>query len=536
MKPKNFNYWRFVPVVALIALAGLTLHSALGGRPLGWLDDIPWVLIICFLLFFLLFVSIIDLLQKRHTLQRNYPLIGRFRWLSEFMRPFIHSYFIEGEKEGTPFDREQRALVYRRAKDIEGVEAFGSDVDFKAPRLEWVAHSISAVEPDFGVSGRMVGEAQCKKPYHISLFNISAMSYGALGSHAISALNLGAKLGGFAHNTGEGGISRYHRKYGGDLIWEIGSGYFGCRNKDGNFDREAFAAQAQDDQIKMIEIKLSQGAKPGHGGILPGVKVTEPIAEARGVPIGEDCISPPFHRAFSTPVEMMEFISELRDKSGGKPIGIKLCVGQPAEVFALAKAMAYTKMHPDFITVDGSEGGTGAAPVEFLNSIGSPLREGLVLVRDAITGVNLQDRVKIACAGKIVSGADICFNLALGASWCYSGRGFMFSLGCIQSKICHTNHCPTGVATTQRNRQRGLVVEDKARRVMRFQMNTVHAAQETAAAAGCATPYDLAARHIRRRCTDGEVRGFSRIYPRLEPGILLEDPAVRFMAEPGNGR
>ncbi|VAV92204.1 Ferredoxin-dependent glutamate synthase, partial [hydrothermal vent metagenome] len=418
--------------------------------------------------------GVFDLVQSSHALWRNYPVMGRARWIFEFMRPYIQQYLVEGETDGMPFHREQRSLVYRRAKNVQASEPFGSHVDFNEARYEWMNPSLAARQNNVDDFRVMIGGKDCQQPYHASVFNISAMSFGSLGSNAISALNKGAAKGGFYHDTGEGAISPYH-KLGGDLVWEIGSGYFGCRDEKGVFSDKKFEKNAKLDNVKMIEIKLSQGAKPGHGGILPGSKVTTEIAETRGVPLGETVVSPPYHTAFSTPVEMMHFIGKLRKLSGGKPIGFKLCIGHRWEFLALVKAMLKTGILPDFIVIDGAEGGTGAAPVEFQDHIGSPLRAGLVFARNALVGAGLKEQIKLGASGKIISAFNIATAMALGADFCNSGRGFMFALGCVQSLSCHTNHCPTGVATQDKLLQRGLVVTDKTERVYHFHRNTIRA-------------------------------------------------------------
>lgn len=506
---------RYLPFL-IIALAAAALSAlALLHAPWWWIAAAPFLLLTA--------LGIWDFVQPSHTLMRNYPVIARIRWLSESLRPFVQSYFVEGDTEGKPFSREERALVYRRSKNIEGVQPFGSELDFRAPDVEWLEHSIAA-RSGKGANVRLdIGGPQCAKPYSASIYNISAMSFGSLGARAVETLNLGAKLGGFAQDTGEGGISKYHRKHGGDLIWEIGSGYFGCRKRDGGFDPEAFRDRASSDQVKMIEIKLSQGAKPGHGGVLPGSKVTAEIAEARGVEIGEECVSPAAHTAFSTPAEMMEFIAQLRELSGGKPVGFKLCVGRRVELFALMKAMQSTGIQPDFIVVDGKEGGTGAAPAEFMDSVGSPLREGLIAVRDALIGSGYRDTVRIGAAGKVVTGVRFATNIALGADWCNSARGFMFSLGCVQSMLCDTNHCPTGITTHDPLRQRGLVVEDKAKRVAAFHKNTVQALVHMAAAAGCNHPHELRPEHVMRRVGPDRAISLRDLYPQVRSGQFWDD-------------
>ncbi len=466
-------------------------------------------------------IGTIDLIQTRHAVLRNYPLMAHIRFILEEIRPEIRQYFLESEKDGTPFSRDKRAIVYQRAKQALDKRPFGTHNDVYANGFEWLHHSIApkpvAQEP-FRI---VIGGPDCSKPYAASIFNISAMSFGALSSNAIRALNKGAKKGNFAHDTGEGGYSPYHRENGGDIIWEIGSGYFSCRNPDGTFSAEKFEQNAKSDQIKMVELKLSQGAKPGHGGVLPAAKVSAEIAATRGVPMGVDCISPSRHSAFSTPIEMMQFIATMRRLSGGKPAGFKLCIGHPWEFLAVCKAMLETEIYPDFIVVDGKEGGTGAAPLEFTDHIGMPLREGLNFVHNALVGINARHRVKIGASGKIVSAFDIARVMALGADWCNSARGFMFALGCIQSQSCHTDRCPTGVSTQDRVRQRALVVGDKFERVYNFQRATVEALAELVAAAGLNHPTEFAPAHFSRRVSADEVKSFAELYPPLEPGELL---------------
>ncbi len=476
--------------------------------------------------------GIYDVRQPKRSILRNYPIIGHFRFMLEFIRPEIRQYFIESDSEALPFSRSQRSLVYQRAKGDSDKRPFGTQLDVHAEGYEWMNHSVSPTHiasHDFRVwiggqpGTASSGQGGCTQPYHASIFNISAMSFGALSANAILALNAGAKRGGFAHDTGEGSISAHHRLHGGDLIWEVASGYFGCRNDDGTFNADKFTANARDPQVKMIELKLSQGAKPGHGGMLPGPKVTAEIAEARGVPVGVDCVSPASHSAFSTPIEMMHFIARLRELSGGKPTGFKLCIGHPWEWFAMVKAMLATGITPDFIVVDGAEGGTGAAPLEFTDHVGSPLQEGLLLVHNTLRGVGLRDRIKIGCAGKVVSAFDITRLMALGADWCNSARGFMFALGCLQAQTCHTGHCPTGVTTQDPIRQKALVVPDKAERVYNFHQMTLHALKELVQAAGVGHPSEITAHHIVRRSTDQKVKSLAQaILTQLPDRALLE--------------
>jgi len=473
-----------------------------------------------------------DLRQTRRAILRNYPVIGHMRFLLEFIRPEIRQYFIESDSEAAPFSRAQRSLVYQRAKAQPDNHPFGTHLDVSRQGYEWINHSMQpSVVPthDFRVwiggtpEAPSTSKSPCTQPYAASIFNISAMSFGALSANAILALNAGARHGGFAHDTGEGSISEHHRTHGGDLIWEIGSGYFGCRNPDGSFNADFFEVNARDTQVKMIEIKLSQGAKPGHGGILPGSKVTPEIARARGVPVGVDCVSPARHSAFSTPVEMLEFIARLRELSGGKPVGFKFCLGHPWEWFAIVKAMLQTGITPDFIVVDGAEGGTGAAPVEFSDHVGAPMQEGLRLVHNTLVGAGLRERIKLGCAGKVISAFDIARMMALGADWVNAARGFMFALGCIQAQTCHTGQCPTGVTTQDPLRQQALVVHDKAERVWMFHESTLHALMELVQAAGLQHPNELTARHIMRRISDTEVRMLSQLLMQVAPGALLQD-------------
>ncbi|MBT2187196.1 FMN-binding glutamate synthase family protein [Sphingobium nicotianae] len=467
-------------------------------------------------------VGLYDLAQPLHSVRRNYPLIGRLRWFFEEIRPAIRQYLIEADNDETPFSRSQRSLVYSRAKNQSSDRAFGTLVDVYREGYEFIAHSTRpAPIADPATFRTSIGGQDGAEPYMASIFNISAMSFGALSANAILALNKGAKLGGFAHDTGEGAISPYHREHGGDLIWEIGSGYFGCRTADGRFDPGRFADQAAVPQVKMIEIKLSQGAKPGHGGILPGAKVTAEIAATRGVPVDQDCISPARHTEFSTPIELVTFLAQLRRLAKGKPVGMKLCIGQPWEFMGIVKAMRETGLHPDFIVVDGAEGGTGAAPVEFADNLGMPMREGLLFTHNTLVGAGLRSKIKIGAAGKIVSAFDMAAVLALGADWTNAGRGFMFALGCIQSLSCHTNRCPVGVATQDPMRQRALVVPDKAERVHNFHRNTMNALAEMIAAAGLCHPSQLGPHHLVRRVSLTEIRLFSQLHMFLEEGELL---------------
>jgi len=461
-----------------------------------------------------------DLLQTRSTLRRNYPLLAYIRYFLESIGPEIRQYFIQSDLQEVPYSRRQRALVYQRAKHVNDVIPFGTENDVYGARYEWINHSMLPTHipsHDFRIR---VG-ADTAQPYDVSVFNISAMSFGALSANAIRALNAGAKRGNFYHDTGEGSISPYHRENGGDLVWEIGSGYFGCRNDDGSFSEERFVRNAIDPQVRMIEIKLSQGAKPGHGGVLPAAKVSAEIALTRHVPQGEDCVSPASHSAFSTPVGLLEFVARLRKLSGGKPTGFKLAIGHPWEWFGVAKAIHESGILPDFIVVDGGEGGTGAAPAEFVDHIGVPMHEGLMLVHNTLVGLGLREKIKLGAAGKITSAFDMARTLAIGADWCNAARGYMFALGCIQSLSCHTDRCPTGIATQDPARWKKLDTGDKSTRVFQFHDNTVRALRDMLCAAGLEHPCQLGPEHILRRVSPTEVRSLAALYRFLEPGELL---------------
>lgn len=463
---------------------------------------------------------IYDLIQKKHTILRNFPVLGHVRYFLEFLRPEFQQYFIATDESELPFNRETRSLVYQRAKNVRDTIPFGTERDISSVGYTWALHSIipkhlSEVTPRIAVGG-----ADCKKPYNASRLNISAMSFGSLSAKAIMALNKGALIGGFAHNTGEGGISPYHLQ-GGDIIFQIGTGYFGCRDNEGNFDETEFAKEAHREEVKMIELKLSQGAKPSHGGILPAAKLTPEIAKVRKVEMGHDVLSPIAHSAFNTPIGLLHFIKKLRDLSGGKPIGFKLCVGLKSEFLAICKAMLQTNIFPDFITVDGAEGGTGAAPVEYTNYIGTPLEEGLVFVHNALIGINVRDKIRIICSGKITNGFDLVTNIALGADMCNSARAMMMATGCIQSKQCNANTCPTGVATQNKRLQYGLVVDEKKHLVANFHKNTLKSFLEMVGALGLDNPSDLTPGHIMRRVSPQLVKPFNEIYEYLSPGQFL---------------
>jgi len=498
-----------VTVLALASLFGLIFSA--------------WFLLPLAVFVFLTALGVYDVVQTRHAILRNYPVLGHMRFLFEGIRPEIRQYFVESDADEEPFSRAQRTLVYQRAKGVEDKQPFGSRRRVYDAGYEWLTHSAMPTkieDTDFRVR---VGGPDCKQSYDISLFNISAMSFGALSANAILALNKGAKAGGFAHDTGEGGISRYHRQGGGDLTWQIGSGYFGCRTPEGRFDPDRFRTQAADPQIKMIELKLSQGAKPGHGGVLPAAKITPEIAEARGVPMGKDCVSPASHPEFDTPIGLMHFIGRLRELSDGKPVGFKMCIGHRREFMCIVKAMLETGITPDFIVIDGKEGGTGAAPVEFADHMGMPLVEGLTFAHNTLRGAGLRAQIKLGASAKLVSSFAILKIIALGADWANSARGFMFAVGCIQAQACHTNHCPVGVATQDPLRQRALDVGDKSQRVARFHANTMHAIAELTSAAGLMHPGEFLPHHLMLREGERSMVTGQEVYPYMPEGFLLQE-------------
>ncbi|TMV78438.1 FMN-binding glutamate synthase family protein [Thioclava sp. BHET1] len=510
-----------IPVVAALFSVVLLLFAL--SDPL-WL----WGLIVTLPIFAL---GLYDWMQRDWTITRNYPVAGRIRWFFYDLRPFLRAYIVEDDLNGTPFSFEARNLIHARARGETDTKPFGTERDTDAPEYHWLSHSI-APEPDPDMSPRVtVGNDQTGKPYSASVLNISAMSFGALSANAVRALNLGAKQGGFYHDTGEGGISPYHLEHGGDLVWELGSGYFGARDKDGHFDPEKFRDAAAHDAVKMVEIKLSQGAKPGHGGLLPAAKVSEEIARIRQVPAHQDCLSPRGHSAFSTPIEMLEFAARMRDLSGGKPVGIKLCIGQPSEVFAVMKAIQETGITPEFIVVDGGEGGTGAAPLELSDWVGMPLSEGLVLMRNALVGTGLKGKIRLAASGKVYSGMGLARNLAQGADWCNAARAFMMSVGCIQAQRCHLGTCPTGVTAQDKSRQRGLVPEVQGERAARFHKKTLEALGDMLASTGLQHPTDLRPHHLMHRMGPEKAVSMDRIHAFLPENILNEAPEDTIYAD-----
>ncbi len=511
-----------IPVTA-IALSGVLFLLAL-------VDDIRWLWPLL-LTVPLVALGLYDWMQTRWTITRNYPVAGRIRWLFYMLRPYLRAYIVEDDLTGTPFSFDARNLVHARARGETDTHPFGTEHDTDGHEYQWLMHSI-APAADTDADPRVeVANEQTGRPYSASVFNISAMSFGAISANAIKALNLGAKRGGFYHDTGEGGLSDYHLENGGDLVWELGSGYFGARDRNGRFDPERFRDGASRDAIKMTEIKLSQGAKPGHGGLLPGAKVTEEIARVRGVPAHEDCLSPRGHSAFSTPIELLEFAAHMRELSGGKPVGLKLCVGQPYEVFAIMKAIMKTGIKPEFIVVDGGEGGTGAAPLELSDWVGMPLNEGLLLVRNALVGCGLKDDIRLAASGKVYSGMGLARNLAMGADWCNAARAFMFSVGCIQAMRCHLGTCPTGVTTQDPARQRGLVPEVQGERAARFHAKTIAALTEMTAAAGLRHPCELQPHHMMHRVGPEKGETMDYIHSFLPENILRDAPEDTLYAD-----
>jgi len=496
--------------LAVLLLATFSLH-------------VLWVFVI---LGPLIALGLHDVIQTKRSLLRIYPVIGHGRYLLEELRPEIQQYFVESNTDGTPFSREWRSVIYQRAKGARDTVPFGTQRDVEGIGHEWMTHSLAPLPEPETVPRILVGGPECQQPYSASYLNISAMSYGSMSKTAILSLNLGAKLGGFAHNTGEGSASPYHLEHRGDLTWQIGTGYFGCRTLGGDFDPAAFAELATIEQIRMIEIKLSQGAKPGHGGILPAAKVTPEIAKIRGVPLGQDVLSPPAHSAFQTPIGLLKFVQKLRGLSGGKPVGFKLCIGHRREFLGICKAMVETGITPDFITVDGAEGGTGAAPVEHTNSVGMPMRDGLLFVNSALRGFGLRDGIRVIAAGKIATGFHIVRAIALGADMCNTARSMMFALGCIQARRCNSNECPVGVATQDPARFQGLVVSDKAPRVQRYHHDTIHAFLELTASSGLSSPDQIGPDHVLRRISPSEVRTFAEIYEYLPVGCLLDQSSV----------
>ncbi len=510
------GYQRFMKFCAIVAAVNI-----LGA--IFWTPKILWSLV---LVGPPILIGIADLTQTASTIRRNFPFLGNFRFLLEQLGPEMHQYFVESDQSGRPFNRDNRAVVYQRAKNQTDTRPFGTQLDVYQVGYEWVNHSLVPLPPEQVHPRVMIGGPDCTQPYSASIFNISAMSYGSLSKVAIEALNAGAKMGNFAHNTGEGGVSPSHLKNGGDLIWQIGTGYFGCRREDGGFDPDKFTETSAQPSVKMIEIKLSQGAKPGHGGILPAGKVTAEIAAIRGVPMGEDVLSPGHHTAFSTPLQLCEFIKTLRELSNGKPIGFKVCIGKRREFLAIAKAFVETGITPDFITVDGGEGGTGAAPMEFSSHVGCPLTEALSFVHNTLVGFGVREKIRVIASGRIISGFDLIAKLCIGADAGNSARGMMFALGCIQALQCNKNTCPTGVATQDPFLTRGLVVEQKKVRVRNYHDKTTHSVQEIMGAMGLRHTSELRPWHLMRRTGVAEIHNYEQLLEYVKPGCFLNEETV----------
>lgn len=505
---------RKIFIVSSIVVSVLLLFAAY-----YWIDALfGFVIVIP-----LIIMGILDIIQTKQSIRRNFPLLGRLRYVFEDMRPKIQQYFVESDTDGVPINRNDRSVIYQRAKKQVDTTPFGTQYDVYAEGYEWMSHSIVPVDfHKVNHSPRVtVGNKDCKQPYSASVLNISAMSFGSLSGNAVEAMNSGAKIGGFAHNTGEGGISPHHLKYGGDIIWQIGTGYFGARDEDGNFSPEAFTKNATRPEVKMIELKISQGAKPGHGGILPAKKNTPEIAAIRGVKAGTTVFSPPYHSAFDTPRKMILFLKQMRELSGGKPVGFKLCIGRKTEFISICKAMVALDTYPDFITVDGGEGGTGAAPPEFSNFVGMPLLDGLAFVENMLKGFNIRQHIKVVASGKILTGFQMIRAIALGADMCNSARAMMMAVGCIQALECNKNTCPTGVATQDPELVKGLVVDDKKVRVANFHKHTVESFVELLAASGLDDPRKLNRHQISRRVFMNEVKTLEEIYPSVEVGSML---------------
>lgn len=528
IRPENVKRWERPPerVPAFVenwgrkpfVVVGVVL--AMGAAALTWVS--LWLTPVWAPVLLYWVLGIQDITQKRQSILRNFPLLGRLRYLFESIRPELRQYFVESDHEETPFSREKRSIIYQRGKNVLDTLPFGTRLNVYQTGYEWLNHSLEPTHPARETARIVVGKDRCAKPYDASIFNISAMSYGSLSKAAVRALNKGALLGNFAHNTGEGGLSPYHLEHGGDIIWQIGTGYFSCRDADGRFSDEKFVENATKPQVKMIEVKLSQGAKPAHGGILPAGKVTEEVAKIRGVPMGKDVLSPPAHTAFKGPRGLLEFVTKLRTLSGGKPVGFKMCMGNPVEFMALVKAMMETGMMPDYISIDGGEGGTGAAPLEFSNSVGAPLTEGLRLAHNTLVGAGIRDQLLLFSAGKIATGFQLMHQLAIGANACYSARAMMFALGCIQALKCNSNKCPVGVATQDPKLVEGLDVDDKAVRVASFHKKTIDSLLELVGAAGLDSPQQLHPELLIRRISQTEVRPISEIYPTIEWGCLKD--------------
>ncbi|MGW4517828.1 FMN-binding glutamate synthase family protein [Streptomyces sp. NPDC004393] len=511
-----------IVVLTLVTALG-ALAAAVGISPYWWLVALP--------LIFVGMLGVWDLVQRRHSVLRNYPVLGHARFLMERIRPELQQYFIERNYDGRPFDRDVRSIVYERAKGTDAEEPYGTERDVYQAGYEFLVPSMAPRPVPENPPRVRIGGPDCGRPYEMALLNVSAMSFGSLSANAVLALNGGAAAGGFAQDTGEGGLSEYHLRPGGDLVWEIGTGYFGCRTQDGDFDAAEFADKAAHENVKCVSLKLSQGAKPGIGGVLPGAKVNAEIARVRDVPQGRTVVSPPYHRVFSTPRELVRFVARMRELSGGKPAGFKLCVGSRRQFLAVCKAMLEEGTAPDFIVVDGAEGGTGAAPLEFADHVGTPLTEGLLTVHNVLVGTGLRDRVKVGASGKIASGTDLVKRMVQGADYGNAARAMMFAVGCIQAQRCHRNTCPTGVTTQDPRRARALHVPDKTARVQRFQEATVAGALQIMAAMGVTDPAQLRPHMLRRRVDPFTERSYEELYEWLQPGQLLAGPPASWAAD-----
>jgi glutamate synthase domain-containing protein 2 len=514
---------RFVALAGSIVVCGLAILAALVAGGIAWI-------VVAAVAGCLVALGIHDLVQRRHSILRNYPILGHARFVLESIRPELQQYFIERNYDGRPFDRDTRTAIYERAKGVKDEQAYGTERDVGEPGYEWLLQSVASHDPPEETPRVRIGGRDCSRPYDMALLNVSAMSFGALSGAALTALNQGAAQGGFAHDTGEGGLTEHHL-HGGDIVWEIGTGYFGARTKDGGFDAEKFADKASHEAVKCVSLKLSQGAKPGIGGVLPGAKVTAEIASARSVPKGQTCVSPPGHRVFSTPRELVRFIARMRELAGGKPAGFKLCIGTRHELLAICKAMVQEETAPDFIVVDGSEGGTGAAPAEYEDHVGTPLTEGLMMLHNALVGCGLRERIRVGASGKVATGSDIVKRLAQGADYTNAARAMMMAVGCIQSQRCHTNQCPVGVATQDPKRSRALDVVDKTERVRRYQHATVAEAQRLIASMGLRSPAEVDPHHLVRRVDHATSRSYAELFQWLSPGELLEEPPQAWAAD-----
>jgi glutamate synthase domain-containing protein 2 len=513
--------------IGLIVLAVAAALAAVGAAVLVS----PWWCFAAVPLVLLGLLGVFDLVQRKHSVLRNYPVLGHARYLLERIRPELQQYFVERNFDGRPFDRDVRSIVYERAKGTDAEEPYGTERDVYRPGFEFLVPSMAPCPVPTTPPRVRIGGPDCARPYDMALLNVSAMSFGSLSSNAVLALNRGAAAGGFAQDTGEGGLSEYHLRPGGDLVWEIGTGYFGCRTGDGEFDPAEFADKAARDQVKCVSLKLSQGAKPGIGGVLPGAKVNAEIARVRDVPQGRTVVSPPYHQVFSTPRQLVRFVARMRELSGGKPAGFKLCPGSRSQFLAVCKAMIEEGTGPDFIVVDGAEGGTGAAPLEFADHVGTPLTEGLLMVHNALVGTGLRDRIRIGASGKIATGADLVKRLVQGADYGNAARAMMFAVGCVQAQRCHTNTCPTGVTTQDPRRARALDVGDKSERVRRLQEATVASSLQIMASMGVTDPSELRPHMLRRRIDAHSVRSFDEMYEWLAPGQLLAEPPPTWAAD-----